>query len=81
MESLYQIGVCTWSPFTKWECAHGVPLPNGSVHMESFYQMGVCTWSPFTKWECAHGVPLTNGSVSFLYQFVTMKNITGSVSM
>ena len=45
MESLYQMGVCTWSPFTKWESAHGVPLPNGSVHMESLYQMGVCTWS------------------------------------
>ena len=41
VESLYQMGACTWSPFTRWEyeCAHGVPLPNGSVHMESLYQM------------------------------------------
>ena len=59
MESLYQMGVCTWSPFTK---IMGVCTWSPFTKI-----MGVCTWSTFTKWEC---VPLPNGSVYMesLYQ-------------
>ena len=46
MESLYQMGVCTWSPFTKM----------GVCTLQAFIQK--CAWSPFIDSMSVHGVPL-----------------------